>query len=189
MGGGIVLLITLVGLSIIRVTYLPLSFDVVLTAIPFYYFGFVLRERGFLSAESGGSFKNELLRFTATGIAWIALFALIYYFTGTYFQYAPRIYPIGLMSFICAGTGCITVFYFSKMMEKVNFISNIFIWLGRHSLIILCVHYFDDFWEFLWRIGNGLTATILRTLIDLLIVVLLLGVTKKVKKLTGKILR
>lgn len=142
---------------------MPLSFDLVLVTLFFYTFGDILK-----------CIKNDLfdshlfLKTLIFAAVWILLFFFIYEYSGRYFEYAVRCYPMGFLSVICACFGCLTLIGVSVMADKIGGIDFKFLqWMGRNSFLIYIAHYFDGLYMFVWRHGNSYTALILRFIFDL----------------------
>ena len=106
--------------------YLPLSFNEGVAAMVFYYIGYMVQRCG-----------NIDFKWPLYGIAFVLF--LVAFGHGTlgmdccYYQS----YIICIIGAVC---GTILMYGISNLLEKVKYVNNIFAWLGRASLLILCVH-------------------------------------------------
>lgn len=93
---------------------------------------------------------------------------------GIYIEIATRSYPYGPVCVLEAICGTFAVCCIANALCSNSIIKMPFIWLGKHTLLLLCIHCIDDFWISLWQLpGSGFFASsALRTLIDLFILII-----------------
>jgi fucose 4-O-acetylase-like acetyltransferase len=130
------LIMALISLSVGAIGYLlginridlPLWIDTSMTAIPFYFFGYFLKEKmDFLS-------QNNLEKYVPVILF---VFGLIVYYYANFVNMRINVYSGSFFSFyLCAICGIIFVLLFSKFVIRVPVIS----FIGRYSVIILGTH-------------------------------------------------
>ena len=107
---------------------------------------------------------------------------------GIFIEMATRSYPYGALCILEAVCGTFAICCICDALCTSEKIKKPFLWLGKHTLLLLCIHCLDSFWIQLWQLpGSGsFQASILRTIIDLgilAITVLLRNLfTKSMKK-------
>lgn len=72
-------------------------------------------------------------------------------------------------SFLCAGV--------SSALASNKVIKEPFLFLGKHTLLLLCVHCLDGFWIHGWQLSSSsLIVSLARTAIDIIIMLILLAI-------------
>ena len=109
--------------------YIPLCIDSAFTALPFYYIGYQLKRSNIL-------FPNKYDRYNL--VISILLFALIIVVT-KFFNVKVDIHfnSLSPLSYIFSTIGVFSVLLFCKKLGRVPIIS----YIGRYSIIVLCVHH------------------------------------------------
>ncbi len=114
--------------------FLPWSFDIVLSAILFYYIGYMLK-------------KYEVLDKILNNYKIIVLIALLWIIglkLGP-IELAIRSYPYGFICYITAICGTIICFFIANIIEKyLKYTTNILKWFGKNSIYILCFHHLES---------------------------------------------
>lgn len=143
--------------------FLPCVLDISMTALPFFYFGFILRKTPIL-------YPNKLDRFNL-------LFAVCLYgvviFLGGLFQYPTIGFHYNSISgnivviFILALASVLAVLLLCKRIKYLPFVS----YFGRYSIIPLCVHHliYRPVHLFFDRIGVNEYGVFLTGIITILI--------------------
>lgn len=111
---------------------LPLSYDVAMVACLFMYVGYLAKLHGL---------ENALRRWWVFPIA-LAVWVLCMKFS--YLELAARDYELIVFSIVGAFAGSFLVFQVSYLVErKIRPLCKPLVWLGKNSLLILCIHGFD----------------------------------------------
>lgn len=109
-----------------------------------------------------------------------------------YIEIATRQYPLLLVSALIACLGCVVAIQFSQAIENSK-VSKVIINIGRNSLDLLCIHHIDEYFETFWRINAisdksyEMTSSLLRVIIDILILIFWIYVKKGVNSIDKKI--
>ena len=115
------------GLGVYHINLL-LWLDTCMTAVPFYYTGYFLRNKTDLLVS------NKLDKYIPVLLVLLGL--IVYLFAGK-IGMIYNVYSVNYFSFyISAISGTLFVLFISKMLKKVFLIS----FLGRYSIIVLCTH-------------------------------------------------
>lgn len=149
------------GLSIIGVLlgdiyYLPQNFDVVLAMLFFFAIG-MLWNKYYVQIQK---FEIPLL-LVSLGLLSVCIYK------GVYIELASRSYPYGWICFVEALAGsflCVKVAAFLTKSKRVNTGLQV---LGRETLMILCIHYLDKFFQPFWLRDNIVVSCIYRMIFDL----------------------
>lgn len=112
--------------------FLPCKLDSALTAMPFFYFGYMLQSTSLLYPN-----KSDKYWFLLVGILWICAFVGEIVFDTPIFKFSHNdifgnpfvIYPLAIIEALCLILLC-------KKIKSVPFIS----YFGRYSIIPLCLH-------------------------------------------------
>lgn len=113
--------------------FLPCNFDSAMTALPFFYFGYILKKTPIL-------FPNRFDKYNllfAIGLYAVA-FIISYFYDSPYFGFhtnnivgnIPAIFVVSLSSVM-------SVLFFCKSIGRLPFVS----YFGRYSIIPLCTHH------------------------------------------------
>ena len=136
------------------VQWLPLSFDIALTALLFVLAGFLFR--GFEIGE------RPVVRFIAVTLIWLGMHTVIYLNSGHYLELATREYPLMPVCFLCSMFGILSISYFSYFISKVRAFTFALSFLGRNTMTIYCVHAADRILNGAWAVTeySGVNAMI-----------------------------
>lgn len=122
-------LVTCAGAGIGQVIYLPWSFDIAMFSCGFLYLGYCAANR-----------KPEEIKLSY--LIPIALLWLGAVHAGG-IELAGRIYPIFPFCFVGAAAGTLLTIKGAALLERVAVLRRGLCFLGRHSLLLLCVHKVD----------------------------------------------
>lgn len=134
---GLSLLMGIVGvLSYLLRIRLPYFIDSAFSALPFFAFGWLLRNKtNFLYIERSWSVAFKSIIFICLSVALIHFFnhGKLSILSNSYggMSGVLQLYPYGIIGTLC-------VLSFSRITGKIPFIS----FVGRYSIIVLCTHYF-----------------------------------------------
>ena len=161
----------------IKKIWLPFSFDISLIFIIFMYVGYILNKYNLL---------NKIFNNNAMAVL-IVIIWLIGVNLGN-IELAVRHYPLGILSFITAILGTISIFKLSELIDKyLKRINTILAWYGKNSMYILCFHHFECCiipYNKLIKILNPSFAKLLKTSLKLIIVSLFTIIYNKLLILT-----
>ena len=153
-----------VGIIIGRIQYLPFDLDISLVTLPFLYVGINLKD---FYAKS--DILDKIPAFFIFLIIWASTVAVDYHIDPKHIDLAIRHYPLFPIFYIVTLSGNLCVFYICRQLVKLK-ISNFLTFVGKNSLYIYIIHYFDQELELynLVRInGCFLTNGILEILLDI----------------------
>lgn len=154
---------SLVGICLANTLWLPLSLDICLVIMPFFYLGAYIQTN-----DRGGGWPWQ--KILAAGIFWLATLFLEYPHldSWTYLELASRHYPLFPLCILTAMAGMMVIFELSVLFARLPIIAKPILYIGRYSLYILCIHALDEFWNPLWRIdGHQFRTAICRIVVDL----------------------
>ena len=122
----------------------PFTLDMVLSSMFFFFAGYKLKNFDFG--------KHQIAKFLVCLILWISLLLLTspVFNEMKYYEVWMRHYPLYPICIICALCGCIAYMYIIKWFCKIKYIYKPFAFLGKFSLILLCVHTIDQFYFNYW---------------------------------------
>lgn len=174
------MIFSIIGVILGKIQWLPLSFDIVLAILPFFIVG---KEYDVFKVENK-PFKKMYLCF----LIWALLLLISYILTHTYLELACRRYTLYPLCYITAIMGTVMISEFSVLACKLKRISKPFLYLGKNSLYMLCIHILDfSLFYKLWSItNNNYINMLLRVTVDSIIFVILMsviGFIKKIKKI------
>lgn len=166
--------------------HLILGLDIVLTVLPFLFFGNCMKEKF--------SFSKPLQYIFIFLLIWIFSFIIIYPNpqNDMYLDLWERNYPLYPLCFFTAIAGTIFLCHLSVLLSNLR-ISQFFALIGKHSLIFYLIHYFDTLWESIWKsfsdqyIRFGIRLVI-DTIIFLIFMLILLVFKKSRSNRAGKII-
>ena len=156
-----------------KMLWLPFSIDIALVAVIFII--------------SGSWYKSVFTRYENISVAatagivmlWAGLFTATYFFGGTYLELASRTYPAFPLCLVTAFAGTAAIFCISIIMQKAGKLFRVIEIVGRNSLLLFEIHYFDGIWSKLWNVFDNsafmgqLGNTALRLIIDIVIFVVI----------------
>ena len=130
-----VLVLTVSGVAVSRIKWLPWSFDVTLASLGFFWLGKRIKQL---------PFDRQLQRNTLIAFAvWAVTLAVSLLTKGTYLELAARKYPFFPLCFVTAAAGSLFVMLCSMILVSYKKAAEPLIWLGRHSMTLYCVHSMD----------------------------------------------
>lgn len=182
----ILLVMSFIAMEIGTVIWLPYCIDLIPIVMVFLEFGQLLKNKA----------DMECKKWSVVGVA--ALFLWIYFVVeeDIYIEIAARIYKGSVLGILVAFLGCIVMIQVSQSVENLC-ISKPFIFFGRNSLDLVCIHYLDKFIKPYWNIVifpadsnkaviNIVLTCIIRLAIDLIVLIIWVYIKKLVKSLFRK---
>ena len=162
-----------------KIQWLPFSFDIVLAIMPLLFMGGVLK---MLQME-----KRVWLKVGIYLAVWGITFSGTYFAAGNYMELAARRYPLYPLCFITAITGTLAVSELSIAGMKAPRIIRAFLFLGRNSIYLYCVHMMDYIWAVFWNIGSSTWIfAILRVIINIVVFMAVMGIIGCVRRLKAR---
>lgn len=145
---GFYIVLAYVGILIGRKIWLTQNLDIVLIAVLFLHVGRLLKT------------KEEQIRRYVIALSCISAVIWLWMLeNGRYIEMATRQYPMGILCILEAVCGTFLVIQASKFLQNLRIIKEVFVFLGRHTLEILCIHSLDSvFWQ--WRQDNYLSRVV-----------------------------
>lgn len=113
--------------------FLPCFLDVAMTALPFFYFGYILKKTPLL-------FPNRYDRYNLVLVVLLYLitYAITVMFDGPHFSFHyNKLYGNVLLTYIGSISCVIAILLLCKMLRHVPIIS----YCGRYSIVLLCLHH------------------------------------------------
>jgi fucose 4-O-acetylase-like acetyltransferase len=169
-------ILTVLGILIGKVQWLPFSFDIVLAVMFFLYFGQVLKKHDF----SVKPFSNSVL----FACMWGSTLLMSYFIEKAYLELACRSYALFPICYLTAISGTLFVSQFSYMIQKIGRVTKIINYIGKNSLTMLIVHCMDYLWESLYiNIGNyEVVVALVRVTIDIVVFSCVMIIQNLIKK-------
>lgn len=171
------------GVVVGQYLWLPLSFDVTLVSLGFLLFGYWLRRWNFEISP------------------WVTLICVTVMWGGTllcmelinrvnpdlnlkYLEMSLRRYPLYPLCIVTAFAGTMMVSQFSSLLIRYcSWVKKPLMFLGEHSLDMLCVHTLDFMWGRLYTFGSQpLICAFVRIVIDLAVFILFVRFKKLIKE-------
>lgn len=171
-------LISLIGVLFGRTMWMPVSLDIALAVFPFFYMGHMMQLKKFNPSVS--RLKRTLILLPIL----LIIVALMYPDNAnwTYFELAPRHYTMYPLCFISAGCGVTLVCILSGLISKIKILSVPLKFIGKNSMDLFLVHFFDQFWSVIWSSGENTSMEILKRLAsDLIVFFAFIGVKLLIK--------
>lgn len=159
-----------------RYVWLPLSLDIAPAILPFFFVGeYLPKDR----------LQQEPVKKMVVACAlWVATLSVYLFVGGPYLEIAARPYRIFPLSYFTAVCGTLMVLEFSILLERCHVVSDLLCDIGRDSLYLLCIHYFDGNWAAAWTLGGSVTnqyaASLLRIAVDICIMCVFLFIKKEI---------
>lgn len=168
-----VVCITAFGVIISDITVLPLQIHTSLACFILVYVGRKLKNADFM----------RLYVFIIMAVLWIPAVNAYVMVTGEILLFSHGIYPYFPVCYFGAVAGTVTIFYISHLLEKVRVLSAPLKFIGKNTLIIYFVHYFDDVWFYRLSevIGEVHISALIRTAADLAVAALIIAVLSAAK--------
>ncbi|MBR1572305.1 MAG: acyltransferase family protein [Lachnospiraceae bacterium] len=171
----VVLLLCFSGMALGEKSWACLSMDVTLGTLPLFWFGYLWKDK------LNNKFSLKILLISGL------VFIVSLYFTfpnleqRTYMEVGIRNYGVFPISYFSAVAGVVVLSEISMLISN----NKIFTWplqlIGKYSMYLFFIHFFDQYWEFVWRVeGRQFVTSIRRIIADLFVLILVVGV-KKVK--------
>ena len=96
---------------------------------------------------------------------------------GWYQEFVGRNYVYGMLGAVEAVCGTFLCAGFSDAIASNPVIKKPFLFLGKHTLMLLCIHCLDGFWAKYWNVASSpLIISLTRSLIDIAIMLLILAI-------------
>lgn len=164
----VLLLLCLIGYLLGRFQWLPLSFDIVLVTMPFFYLGDSLKKRNME--------RHALLNCFLFLILWLGMLFAYHAISGKYLELAPRRYPLFPVSLLAAAAGTLFFSYGSVLIGGLKCMAP-FRYIGKNALPMIWVQALDHGWEFCWKVSqNNFLNALLRIAADWLVFLILMQV-------------
>ena len=137
-------LVSLVGVVLGRVQYLPLSMDVALAIVPFFLAGSCLKDHAV--------WKRPVRLLLVSLAVWLLTLWLEYpnLDRWSYLELACRRYPMYPLCYLTAVAGTLFICALSILAMKLGTLTAPIVYLGRNSLYMLVIHCLDGFWYRWW---------------------------------------
>ncbi len=167
---------SIIGKLIGRLQPLPLSFDIVLAIIPFFYVGM---KYSMLKVQ-----ENALLKLLISTAIWAAMFWLTYVLSGnTYLELALRRYPCYPLCLIVSVAGTVMISEASVLLSQLWLTSKTLAFLGRYSLYLLFIHHLDGYLltSFYYITDNWYINALFRLIEDIFILIIVVLIKQKIK--------
>ena len=173
-------LLSVVGVVMRRIQYLPFSFDIVLAIMPFLYFGEYLKKV---------DLRKKLLIYSVVSLSvWLITLGVQFFINGIYLELAQRSYPLYPLCFLTAAAGVFFVICLSNILMKIRKVMIPFIFIGRNSMYFFWAHIMDYVLQPVWEDNSQpVKMVLLRLLIDIILFIAIVFSVKLIKHLTSKI--
>lgn len=170
-----VILISVLGVCLGYTQYLPFSFDISMAILPFFFMGDKMKKCDWDKLRKIWSFPIIII--------WLSSFSLLYFTRDSYLELAKRHYTLYPICFACAFVGTLAISFFSQYISKHGAISEVFSFIGRNSLYLLCIHVLDNYYSFAWDLTqNEFINSTLRVAIDVYIVTIIVFLKERIRK-------
>lgn len=168
-----IIICTLAGVAFGKLQWLPLSFDIALSIMPFFYFGDYLKNV---------DMKNKTLQYGCISLGvWVITLLICYVTKHTYMELACRRYTLFPLCYITAIAGTMFISYFSSIIERLKMMKP-FMYLGKNSMYMLWIHIMDNTVSFIWKTtSNEFINAIIRITVDVVLFVILMQVLSLMK--------
>lgn len=171
----ICILLSLLGVFLSKIQWLPFSMDIVFALMPIFYFGSVLY---IFNVEN-----KPCLKFMSYCVLWILAFLPFQVWGKAYLDFGVRSYPLYPFCLLTTIFGTLTVAELSVMLVKFKKIVYPLLYLGKNSLYMLLIHYVDVWFFQMWRVdGNDYYSLIYRISDDIIIFVIVMFLVEKNRK-------
>ena len=160
-----VFICSVLGVFLGYVQWLPFSFDVALSVMPFFLCGFCLRK---IYDKTDKLFVWYF--FFVSFLIWAVSFYISFFVFENYMELADRRYPLFPLCFITAISGTFVVLSVSHFLSKGKIIAALMTYFGENSLWLFFVHSIDYVWSFAYNItSNTVLSGLIRCFIDCVI--------------------
>lgn len=170
------ILLSIAGVIIGQYAWLPLSFDVTLASLIFLLVGYWLRRWNF-------EIHPWLCLICVAGV-WAVSLLFTELMDYKYLEMSMRRYPLYPLCLITAIAGTMMVSQLSSLLVRhLGWLKKPLMFLGEHSLDMLCVHTLDFLWEPLYMFSRHvLICAFVRIVVDLGLFVLFVYAKKLIKE-------
>lgn len=170
------LLLSVAGVVIGQYIWLPLSFDVTLVSLGFLLFGYWLRRWNF-------EIYPWVCLICVAGV-WAVSLLFTELLDYKYLEMSMRRYPLYPLCMITAIAGTMMVSQLSSLLIRyLGWLKKPLMFLGEHSLDMLCVHTLDFLWEPLYMFSSHvIVCAFIRIVIDLGLFIGLVYAKKLIKE-------
>lgn len=154
-------ILSIIGVIIGQVQWLPFSYDIVLAIMPLFLMGYLFK---------GSNAENKI--YTKMVIyfgIWLLTFLIPYHINKNYLELACRRYTLYPLCFITAMMGTLTAMKVSIVCMNIGDLMKPIMYIGKNSLYLFCVHEMDYLWKTLWNIGNSVCSAIARIILDVIV--------------------
>ena len=169
------------GICISSYQWLPFSLDIALAVMPFFYFGFLAKK---IDME-----KDAVKKLFLWMVIWLFTLAITFtdYDNWTYLELAARRYNFFPICYLTAIAGTMFVGEFGVLCCRyLKHIKKPFLYLGKNSLYLLCVHVMDYLTFPIWNLENHqfwcAARRILANLIVFMLLMIVMRIWKELKK-------
>ena len=163
---------TLLGIVIGHYYYLPFSLDIVLAIMIFLELGCWAKKR---------KIKPQKKWIIICASVWTMFMGMIYLNDMHSMSLAGRVYTLFPICYIIAISGVYVFICICFKAAEIRTLRVINV-LGANSLLLLCIHYLDKFFKFMWRITDyNILNAVIRILIDSIICILIVKVIEVLK--------
>lgn len=159
----IMLALSVAGVFIGRIYYLPQNFDVVLAMLFFFAVGMLWKK-----------YDEEIRKYNIILTIVSVLFLSLCLYKGIYIELASRSYPYGFVCFVEAVAGSFLCVQVATLLTKCRPVNKWMQIVGKETLLILCIHYLDKFFKPLWLTDNIIVSCGLRMIFDLGVFVIIM---------------
>lgn len=153
---------SILGVILGRIQWLPFSFDITLSIMPFFICGFYLRK---MYDKMTHLFVWHF--FFVSFLIWAISFYISFFIFGNYLELAVRRYPLFPVCFITAISGTFFISSASQFLCKCKIVSTVMIYFGKNSLWLFFIHSLDYVYSFAYNItSNTVLNGLIRCCID-----------------------
>jgi len=188
-------IITIAGMVIGQNYWLPFSFDISMGMVLFFFLGDLMKKitNKFASRNKDRNILKKVILFVLSVFVWAVLLYITYPSLAdwTYLEVGLRRYSVFPLSYICAFAGTYALCQLCNLIEQFSvketpvgqrFLKP-FVFIGKNSMTLLCVHIMDQLLDFIWYYeANQYITFFRRVVIDLMIFVIIVLILDKVSK-------
>ena len=122
----------------------PFTLDMACSSIIFFFVGYKLKNFDFE--------KHQFVKFIILLVVWLGTMFLTFpdFKVATYYELWFRRFPLYPICIICAICGSMVFMYLIKWFCKIKYIYKPFAFLGRWTIVLVCVHAIDQFYFDSW---------------------------------------
>lgn len=172
----ILLFLSLIGIWIGPDHYLPQNLDIALMVLVYFCVGNLIR-----SYQEMETMKRlKMPAFFAALCFW-----LFFANQGTYVELAIESYPGLVTSILESICGAYAFCILGQELAQSEFLTKVFSFLGRHTLLFVYLHHMDSLLENYWRRDSWVLSSLYRGGMVLAVCILLIGGMTLIKKAVG----